>query len=147
MTTSVPPDLRVLCRKLTSIPATELPRALPSLTNHIVRCKRQLSASLDPKAKDKTAEVAGLVHKLKTSTTTLVNSRTPEGRFAAAALIKAVLDVGGWETLRTSEPWARGLLAIIQVGDPCWPFLKCVDILTCVILRKVILRLPRSWRS
>lgn len=28
-----------------------------------------------------------------------------------------MIDVGGWETLRASEPWVRGLLAIVQKGD------------------------------
>ena len=116
MAASPPPDLRVLCRKLTSLPPADLPRALPSLTNHIIRCKPQLSIAHDSKSKDKNSEVATLVHKLKTSITTLLTSRTIEGRFAAVALIKAVVDTGGWEVLRSTEPWARGLLAIIQVS-------------------------------
>jgi hypothetical protein len=116
MAASPPPDLRVLCRKLTSLPPADLPRALPSLTNHIIRCKPQLSVAHDPKSKDKNSEVATLVHKLKTSITTLLTSRTIEGRFAAVALVKAVVDIGGWEVWRSTEPWARGLLAIIQVS-------------------------------
>ncbi|KAH8176347.1 rRNA processing/ribosome biogenesis domain-containing protein [Sarocladium implicatum] len=118
MAATIPPDLRVLCRKLTSLPPAELPRALPSLTNHIIRCQPQLCVAHDPKAKDKNSEVATLVHKLKTSITTLLTSRTIEGRFAAVALVKAVVDIGGWEVLRTTEPWARGLLAVIQKNDP-----------------------------
>lgn len=117
MAASIPPDLRVLCRKLTSLPPAELPRALPSLTNHIVRCKPQLSAAYDLKSKDKNSELPTLVHKLNTSLTTLLTSRTIEGRFAAVALIKAIIDVGGWEVLRSSEAWARGLLAVIQVSE------------------------------
>jgi hypothetical protein len=115
MAASIPPDLRVLCRKLTSLSPAELPRALPSLTNHVIRCKPQLSSPQDPKSKDKSSEVSSLVHKLNASITTLLTSRTIEGRFAAVALVKAVIDVGGWEVLRGSEAWARGLLAVIQV--------------------------------
>lgn len=59
-----------------------------------------------------------LVHKLKTSITTHLNGRSREGRFAAIGLIKAAVDVGGWETLRGSEAWVRGLLSIVQKADP-----------------------------
>jgi hypothetical protein len=116
MAASLPPDLRVLCRKLTSIPPAQLPYALPSLTNHILRCKEALSTAQDAKPKDGASESSVLVHKLKTSITTLLNGRSREARFAAVALVKAVVDVGGWEVLRGSEPWVRGLLSIIQVN-------------------------------
>jgi pre-rRNA-processing protein RIX1 len=116
MAASTPADLRVICRKLTSQPATELPRIIPSLVNHIARCKDQLSAPQDQKTKDnQVSEVAGLVHKLKTSISTLLTSRTIEGRFTGVALVKVTIDVGGWEVLRNSEGWARGLLAVMQV--------------------------------
>ncbi|KAI9166619.1 Pre-rRNA-processing protein rix1 [Paramyrothecium foliicola] len=118
MSASPPPDLRVICRKLTSIPPAQLPHALPSLTNHILRCKEPLSAPQDAKPKDNASESSLLVHKLKTSITTLLNGRSREARFAAVALIKAIVDVGGWEVLRGSGPWVNGLLSIIQKGDP-----------------------------
>ncbi|KAI6783940.1 Pre-rRNA-processing protein-like protein [Emericellopsis cladophorae] len=116
--TLLPPDLRVLCRKLTSVPPQQLPHALPSLVSHVVRCRHALSTPADGKAKGEAAESAQLVNKLKTSITTLVNSRTREARFAAIALIKSAVDVGGWEVLRGCEPWVRGLLSIVQKGDP-----------------------------
>ncbi|UNI14006.1 hypothetical protein JDV02_000690 [Purpureocillium takamizusanense] len=122
-----PPDLRVLCRKLTSIPPAQLPHALPALARHVVRCRDALSAPHEQKPKDdassqgggssSSSSTAGLVHKLKTTVTTLLNGRSREARFAAVGLVKAVVDVGGWEMLRASEPWARGLLSIIQKGD------------------------------
>lgn len=112
-----PPDLRVLCRKLTSIPPAQLPHALPALTRHVIRCKDALSAPHEQKPKDDASAqgTAGLVNKLKTSISTLLNGRSREARFAAIGLVKAVVDVGGWEMLRASEPWVRGLLSIIQV--------------------------------
>ena len=57
------------------------------------------------------------VHKLKTQLSTLLGGKSPEGRFAAVVLIKAAIEVGGWEVLRGSEPWVRGLLAILAVGS------------------------------
>lgn len=115
MSTSLPPDLRVLCRKLTSIPLHQLPHALPSLINHVLHCKDVLSAPQEQKSKDKASESAQLIHKLKASITTLLNGRSREARFAAIGLVKAVVDVGGWEVLRGCEPWVRGLLSVIQV--------------------------------
>ncbi|PTB66330.1 hypothetical protein BBK36DRAFT_1200759 [Trichoderma citrinoviride] len=111
-------DLRVLTRKLTSVPPAQLPHALPSLIRHVLRCRDALSAPQDPKLKGDASQTSMLVHKLKTSITTHLNGRSREGRFAAIGLIKAAVDVGGWETLRGSEAWVRGLLSIIQKGDP-----------------------------
>lgn len=112
---SLPPDLRVLCRRLTSTPTAQLPYSLPAFINHVLRCKDVLSVPHDPKAKDGSSEASMLVHKLKTIIKTFLNGKTAAGRFTGAALAKAVIDVGGWECLRDSEPWVRGMLAIIQV--------------------------------
>ncbi|RSL48657.1 hypothetical protein CEP53_009462 [Fusarium sp. AF-6] len=118
MAASLPPDLRVLCRKLTSIPPTQLPHALPSLINHVLHCKEPLSAPQERKVKDSSSEGAQLVHKLKASITTHLNGRSREARFTAIGLIKAVVDVGGWEVLRGCGPWAGGLLSVVEKSDP-----------------------------
>ena len=113
---SVPPELRVVCRRLTSTPADDLPRLCPILISHVLRCGSALSATPDAKAKDKTSEVTLLLHKLRTHITTLLTGRKASGRFAAVCLIKAIIDVGGWESLRLSEPWIRGLISVLQVS-------------------------------
>ncbi|KAI5465477.1 rRNA processing/ribosome biogenesis-domain-containing protein [Mariannaea sp. PMI_226] len=118
MSNSTPPDLRVLCRKLTSIPPTQLHHALPSLINHVLHCKEALSAPHEQRPKGKSSEESQLVHKLKASVTTLLNGRSREARFAAIGLIKAMVDVGGWEVLQGSDPWVRGLFSVIQKADP-----------------------------
>lgn len=69
-----------------------------------------------------------LVHKLKTHITTLLNGRTPASRFAGMALVKAVVDVGGWECLRTAEPWVRGLLSMLQVTPHLLILVICQNI-------------------
>ena len=115
MAASLPPDLRVLCRKLTSIPPAQLPHALPSLINHVLHCKEPLSAPQERKVKDSSAEGAQLVDKLKASITTHLNGRSREARFTAIGLIKAVVDVGGWEVLQGCKPWVGGLLSIVEV--------------------------------
>lgn len=114
MAPSCPPDLRVLCRKLTSTPPELLPQQLPALTHNVLRCKDVLSAQHDVKAKED-ASISALVHKLKRSITTLLDGRNREGRFVAVVLIKAIVDVGGWEILRTVGPWVNGLLSVVQV--------------------------------
>ncbi|QPH02279.1 hypothetical protein C2857_006488 [Epichloe festucae Fl1] len=113
-----PSDLKVLCRKLATMPQAQLPHAVPSLTKHILRCRDVLSSPHDPKSKNDGSQSSQLVHKLRASVTTLLNGRSREARFAAIGLIKAMIDVGGWEILRTSDSWVRGLLSIVQKGDP-----------------------------
>lgn len=113
MASPLPPDLRVLCRKLSSTPPAQLPHALPALTRHVARCRHVLSTPQEQKPK---GDAPLLVHKLKTSITALLTGRSPEARFAAVGLVKAIVDVGGWETLRGAEPWVGGLLDILKVG-------------------------------
>lgn len=115
---SLPPELQVLCRRLASTDAADLPPLCPSLVGHIQRCEDVLSLPVDQKPKDGAPGHSVLVHKLKTQITTLLkNGRSQPGRFAAAILIKAVVEVGGYECLRTAEPWVRGLLTIVQVSS------------------------------
>lgn len=116
---SLPPDLRVLCRRLGSTAPDDLPRLCPILVNHVLRCGAVLSAPHEVKAKDTDSEVAVHVHKLKKQIHTLLTGRSNNGRFTAVVLIKALVDVGGWECLRLSQPWVQGLLSIIQVRSLC----------------------------
>lgn len=104
----------MLCRRLTSTPHSQLPHSIPSLVKLVLRCKDVLSSPQDPKAKTDTPV---LVHTLKTIITKLLEGKNAAQRFTGAVLAKAVIDVGGWECLRESGPWARLLLAIIQVGS------------------------------
>jgi pre-rRNA-processing protein RIX1 len=114
---SLPPELRVLCFQLSNTPTSDLPRLTPTLLRHVLRCHAALSS---PAGNVSKAEAAGSsvqvqVHKLKTQLSTLLNGKSPEGRFTAVILIKAVVEVGGWEILRGSESWVRGLLSILGV--------------------------------
>ncbi|EFQ27041.1 hypothetical protein CGRA01v4_08066 [Colletotrichum graminicola] len=115
---SLPPDLKVLCRRLTSTPPAQLPHSIPAFINHVLRCKDVLSAPQDPKSTYSSSEASTLVHKLRTIITTLLNGKSAMGRFTGATLVKAVIDVGGWECLKESGNWVRGLLAMLQKNDP-----------------------------
>ncbi|KAL2164616.1 hypothetical protein VTH06DRAFT_3833 [Thermothelomyces fergusii] len=127
---AAPPELKVLCRRLASAPADDLPRLCPLLVSHVLRCAGPLSAPADTKAKDKSSETPMLVHKLRTHISTLLTGRTSSGRFAAVCLIKAVIDVGGWESLRASGPWIRGLIGLLQKPDPLASKELCIVTLT-----------------
>jgi pre-rRNA-processing protein RIX1 len=112
---SLPPELRVLCFQLSSTPASDLPRLTPTLLRHVLRCQIPLSSPAGNAAKADASTSSVLVHKLKTQLSTLLSGKSPEGRFAAVVLIKAVIEVGGWEVLHGAESWVRGLLSVLGV--------------------------------
>ncbi|KAI0127819.1 rRNA processing/ribosome biogenesis-domain-containing protein [Xylariales sp. AK1849] len=127
---TLPPELRSLCRKLTSTKAEQLPRLIPVLLQDVQRCQGPLSAPQESKSSANSSEASVLVHKLRTQISALLNGRSVEGRFAAVALVKAFVETGGWECLRASEPWVRGLLSILQKRDPVVSKELCVVTLT-----------------
>ncbi|KAI0426719.1 rRNA processing/ribosome biogenesis-domain-containing protein [Xylaria sp. FL1042] len=110
---TLPPELRSICRRLTSTKVEQLPPIVLILLKDVERCQEPLSQPLEP-----SSEVSGLVHKLKTQITSLLNGRTCQGRFVGAALVKAVVESGGWECLRASGPWVNGLISAMQKKDP-----------------------------
>lgn len=114
---SLPPELRLLCHQLTSssISPARLAQSSPVLTQHVLQCAGPLSAPQDQKVRDSSSEATVFVHKLKNAVKTLLNDRDHRRRFTGVVLVKAIVDVGGWECLRSSEPWVRGLLSVIQV--------------------------------
>ncbi|KAG8665588.1 hypothetical protein FPOAC2_10665 [Fusarium poae] len=120
MATSAPPDLRVLLRKLNAIKDPQLLlHALPSLINHVLHCKEPLSTPADIKGKNGTSEAATIIPKLKLKINSLLIGRTTrESRFVAVALIKTMIDVGGWEVVRECKDWASGLLDVVEKNDP-----------------------------
>ncbi|CZR59198.1 uncharacterized protein PAC_09090 [Phialocephala subalpina] len=115
---SLPPELRVLCFQLSSTAVSELPRLTPTLLSYVLRCQAPLSMPAVAAGKAEASASAVLVHKLKTQLSTLLNGKSTEGRFTAVVMIKAVIEVGGWEVLNGSESWVRGLLSILGKPDP-----------------------------
>ncbi|RKF61410.1 putative arm repeat-containing protein [Erysiphe neolycopersici] len=124
---SLPPELRVLCDQLSSVPVVELPCLLPNLSQNILYCKEII---LNSTLRSDVPGASVLIHKLKTRLTTLLNCKQPEGRFVATVLIKAFIDIGGWEAVKSSGPWARGLLAILGKPDHIISKELCVITLT-----------------
>lgn len=116
---SLPPDLRVLCFQLSTTAAEDLPRLTPTLLHRIARCQLPLSSPAGSSAGPDASASSVLVHKLKTQLSTLLKGQSPEGRFAAVVLVKAVVEVGGWEVLQSSElksSWIPGLLSVLVVS-------------------------------
>ncbi|KAI1317720.1 rRNA processing/ribosome biogenesis-domain-containing protein [Xylariaceae sp. FL0255] len=121
----LPPELRTICRRLTSAKVEHLPALLPILLKDISRCQEPLSQPAEPKA---STESVVLVHKLKTQITSLLKGRVSQGHFVAAFLVKAVVEAGGWECLRTSESWVKDLISVLQKKGP--PATKEICIVT-----------------
>ena len=113
---SLPPDLRILCQTLTTNSPGELISSCPVLVSQVLHCGGPLSAHLEPKAKDASSESSMLVRRLKLQTNSFLHGKTPSGRFIGIVLVKAIIDIGGWECLRTCEPWVQGLIAILHVS-------------------------------
>jgi pre-rRNA-processing protein RIX1 len=112
---SLPPELGAVCFQLQNTPSTALLCSLPGLQRQLRRCHLPLSSSAG-KSTQVDAPTTVLVHKLKTMLSTFLNSRSSEERFISVVLIKTVVEVGGWEVLRGSEPWVRGLLSLLTVS-------------------------------
>ncbi|TVY12803.1 Pre-rRNA-processing protein rix1 [Lachnellula arida] len=127
---SLPPELRFLCAQLSSTPPTDLPRLTPSLLRNVLRCRAPLSSATGNAAKADASASSVLVHKLKTQLTTLLNGKSQQGRLVAVVLIKAVVEVGGWEILRGAESWVRGLLALLGKPDNAVSKELCIIALT-----------------
>jgi hypothetical protein len=116
---SLPPDLRVLCFQLSTTATHDLPRLTPTLLQRLARCHPILSTSAGSSAGPDASASSVLVHKLKTQLCTLLKGQSLEGRFTAVALIKTMVEVGGWEVLQGPElnsSWVPGLLSILVVS-------------------------------
>ena len=116
---SLPPDLRVLCFQLSTTASHDLPRLTPTLLQSLARCQLPLSNPAGSSAGPDAPASSVLVNKLKTQLSSLLKGRSPEGRFAAVALIKTTIEVGRWEVLQGQELkgfWVPGLLSILVVS-------------------------------
>ncbi|KAI9646991.1 hypothetical protein NHQ30_004992 [Ciborinia camelliae] len=127
---SLPSELRILCLRLTSTPPEDLPNLTPTLVQYVLQCQIPLSNPSVNSGKADASQSAVLVHKLKTQLTTLLNGKSPGGRFAAIVLIKVVVEVGGWEILRDAGSWVRGLLSILGKPDSSAAKELCIVTLT-----------------
>jgi pre-rRNA-processing protein RIX1 len=122
--------LRPITQRLTSTPVKELPHIAFFLASSIASCGQALQTA-SSQASGRSNDNVALVHKLKTRISTLLQERSPEGRFAAVVLIKAVVEAGGGEILSSSsESWVRGLLSVLGRPDSVMTKKLCLMTIT-----------------
>lgn len=109
-------SLRAVTHRLTTTPVKELPKIAPHLATSLGDCGQILSAPQSQKGAKSGSEAALLVHKLKTRISSLLQDQSVEGRWTGVILVKAAVEVGQWELLRSCEPWVRSLVSILNVS-------------------------------
>ncbi|KAL1304465.1 hypothetical protein AAFC00_003459 [Neodothiora populina] len=114
--------LRAITFRISSATKAELPHVVAYVSPSLASCKDLLSEPENLNQKDTDAAI--VVNRFNTQIQALLQDRTPEGRWAAVVLVKAAIESGGWETLRRSIGWVRGLLAILKRPDP--PITRCL---------------------
>lgn len=110
-------SLHAVNHRLTNIPVKQLPPLASCLAASLSNCGELLASPQTQKAAKSDSDNGVQVHKLMTRLTSLLQDRTPEGRWTAVVLVKAVIEAGQWEVLRACEPFVRGLMAILTVRE------------------------------
>lgn len=107
--------LGAITQRLASTPTQQLPHIVPFLATTLKSCQIILSASNNAHTRSDGSDTAVLVHKYKTQLSTLLQDKSAAGRWSAIVLIKATIELGGWETLQGAGVWVRGLLGVLGV--------------------------------
>ncbi len=108
-------SLRVITQRLSSTPTWQLPHIVPYIASTIGKCGKLFLATDSQDQHRDGGDAAVLVHKFKTQISTLLQDKSFEGRWAAIVLVKATIEIGGWEMLKGSTSWVRSLLGILGV--------------------------------
>ncbi|KAJ4984008.1 hypothetical protein SVAN01_10502 [Stagonosporopsis vannaccii] len=125
--------LRALSFRISSTATAQLPQHVPAIAASLSNCRTLLSSTQTSNAKT-SSEASVAVHKYRTLLSTLLQDRTVQGRWSAIVLIKATVEVGGWETLQKSLAWVRGLLGILSKPDPPTSKKLCIVTLTRIFM-------------
>jgi pre-rRNA-processing protein RIX1 len=125
--------LRALTFRISSTPTAQLPQHVPAIAAALANCRTLLS-SPQAAASKTSSESSVAVHKYRTLLSTLLQDRTIQGRWSATVLIKATIEIGGWETLQKALPWVRGLLGILNKPDPPSSKKICLITLTRIFI-------------
>lgn len=126
--------LRALTFRISSTPTQQLPQHVPAIVASLPSCKTLLSSSQGSGKQANSSETSVAIHKYRTLLSTLLQDRTIQGRWCAIVLIKASVEIGGWETLQKSLPWVRGLLGFLAKPDPPSSKRLCIIALTRIFL-------------
>ncbi|OAL51464.1 hypothetical protein IQ07DRAFT_538294 [Pyrenochaeta sp. DS3sAY3a] len=133
-TTSELATLRAITFRISSTPTAQLPQHVPAITASLASCRTLLSSTQSSGAKAASSEASVAIHKFRTLLSTLLQDRTIHGRWAAIVLIKATIEVGGWETLQKCLPWVRGLLSFLTKPEPPSSHKLCIITLTRIFI-------------
>jgi len=76
------------------------------------------------------SDVGMLVHRVKTRISTLMQDKSPQARWAAVVLIKAIIEAGGLEVLQGSSAWIRSMIGSLGRPDPASTKKLCMVTLT-----------------
>jgi pre-rRNA-processing protein RIX1 len=118
--------LRAASFRIANAAKPDVPQVAALTAQSLLSCKDLFTHPDLATQKDSDAALA--LHRFNTQITSLLGDRTVEGRWAAVVLIKATIEAGGWETLKKSIAWVRGLLILLKKPDP--PLLRCLTIVT-----------------
>ena len=137
-------SLRLINSRLSTTPSWQLPQLVPHLARSINACGSIFSVASGCAAKD-TSDSAALVHKIKTRISTLLQEKSPQARWAAVALVKAVIESGDLEVLQASNAWIRYMVGILGRPDPAATKKLCIVTLTrCFLLSHSHLSIVRE---
>ena len=105
--------LRAVAQRVISTPTEDLPRIVGFLSNSLSRCSW-------PVDDDGTRQVdmPAPLQKLNICVSSLLHDRSSEGRFAAAVLIKPLIETVSGSDSNVLGIWARGLISCLNKGDP-----------------------------
>lgn len=124
-------SLHAVNHRLTNVPVKQLPHLASCLASSISNCGELLSTPQSQKLGKTDSDNAVQIHKLITRLGSLLQDRTYEGRWTAVVLVKALVEAGQWEILRSSEPFVRGLISILAVRCPIGDILHDRCLLNC----------------
>ena len=108
--------LRVVLHRLSSTPVKQLPYITPNLVTIIAGCGKIFNVSESERHRTRGSENSVLVHKYQTQIATFLQEKGPEKRLTAVVLIKATVEVGGWNVLQGAKPWVGGLINMLGVS-------------------------------
>lgn len=126
--------LRVVTQRLGATPTWRLPHVVPYLASNLLSCEKIIQNTQASGQTKGTSEAGILIHKLKTQISSLLQEKSPQSKWASVILIKAIIEIGGEEILRTSGSWVRGLLGILGRPDPDATKELCIITLTRIFL-------------
>ena len=107
--------LKVITQRLAATPVDRLPHIVPSVKDALIGCRDILSASSSGGSGTNVLDTTLLVHKFKTQLSSMLQAKNLESRWTSVVLIKATIEAGGLEVLKSAGPWARGMIGLLGV--------------------------------